>query len=161
MFSNLGNNSVIYLLDLKGEHKVHSGLIERVTLPRPKYNTFNPSMEMVVDIIAVIDGERREFKSVPNNAIADFGSEAFVLAENKEALNSYVTQLLQNSRNYIDGVEKHKKLVECYEAALHEINPSIKSGIENDKAIETMKQELAVLKEGMQQILASINKSEN
>lgn len=160
MFSNLGQNSVIYILDLKGERKVHSGLVERVSMPRPKYNTFNPSMEMVVDIIAVIDGERREFKSVPNNSIADFGADAFVIAENREALSSYVNQMLQNSRNYIEGVERHRKLIGCYEEAMQEMDPELKSSKEKDKAIESMRDEIAVLKEGMQKLLASINKGE-
>ena len=81
MFSNLSPNSILYVLDLNSSPKVLSGPIERVSIPRPKYNTFNPNMEMIVDIIATINGERREFKGVPNGAIANFGTDAFVLAE--------------------------------------------------------------------------------
>lgn len=94
MFSNLSQNSILYILDLKNSPKVVSGPIERVSLPRPKYNTFNPNMEMVIDIVAVIQGERREFKGVPNGSIANFGEDAFVLAESKDALNSYVSSML-------------------------------------------------------------------
>jgi len=49
-------------------------------------------MEMIVDVFATINGERREFKGVPNTSIANFGD--FVLAENKEALNSYINAML-------------------------------------------------------------------
>jgi len=94
MFSNLSQNSILYVLDLNSTPKVLSGPIERVSLPRPKYNTFNPNMEMIVDIIATINGERREFKGVPNSSIANFGDSAFVLAENKESLNSYINAML-------------------------------------------------------------------
>jgi hypothetical protein len=94
MFSNLSQNSILYILDLKNSPKVVSGPIERVSLPRPKYNTFNPNMEMVIDIVAIIQGERREFKGVPNGSIANFGEDAFVLAESKDALNSYVSSML-------------------------------------------------------------------
>lgn len=94
MFSNLSQNSILYILDLKNSPKVVSGPIERVSLPRPKYNTFNPNMEMVIDIVAIIQGERREFKGVPNGSIANFGEDAFVLAESKEVLNSYVSSML-------------------------------------------------------------------
>jgi hypothetical protein len=107
MFSNLSQNSILYVLDLNSTPKVLSGPIERVSIPRPKYNTFNPNMEMIVDIIATINGERREFKGVPNSSIANFGDTAFVLAENKEALNSYINAMLQNSRSVIESVEKH------------------------------------------------------
>lgn len=94
MFSNLSQNSILYVLDLNNSPKILSGPIERVSIPRPKYSTFNPTMEMVVDIVASINGERREFKGVPNTTIADFGEDAFVLAENRDALNSYVNSML-------------------------------------------------------------------
>jgi hypothetical protein len=51
-------------------------------------------MEMVVDITATINGEKREFKGVPHGSIANFGNDAFVLAENREALNSYINSML-------------------------------------------------------------------
>lgn len=127
MFSNLSPNSILYVLDLNSSPKVLSGPIERVSIPRPKYNTFNPNMEMIVDITATINGERREFKGVPNGAIANFGTDAFVLAENKESLNSYINAMIQNSKSIIESVEKHKTLLSNYEEALTELNPSIKA----------------------------------
>lgn len=133
MFSNLSQNSILYILDLHNNPKVLSGPVERVSLPRPKYNTFNPNMEMIVDIFATVNGERREFKGVPNSAIANFGN--FVLAESKESLNSYVTSMLQNSKSILESVDKHQKLVEEYEDALLELNPDKKANKEKDIAI--------------------------
>lgn len=147
MFSNLSQNSILYVLDLNSTPKVLSGPIERVTIPRPKYNTFNPNMEMVVDIFATINGERREFKGVPNGSIANFGDTAFVLAENKESLNSYINAMLQNSRSIIDSVEKHQTLINNYEEALAELNPDIKADKEKDKAIQNLQNQVAELKD--------------
>ena len=156
MFSNLSPNSILYVLDLNSSPKVLSGPIERVSIPRPKYNTFNPNMEMIVDIIATINGERREFKGVPNGAIANFGTDAFVLAENKEALNSYINAMIQNSKSIIESVEKHKALVSNYEEALTELNPSIKADKEKDKAIQSLQSQVAELKD----MLLSMTKAE-
>ena len=156
MFSNLSQNSILYILDLRSNPKILSGPIERISIPRPKYNTFNPNMEMVVDIVANINGERREFKGVPNNTIADFGEDAFVLAESKDVLNSYVHSMLQNSKNIINSVEKHQTLIEQYEEAIQELNPDIKVSMENDKAIKDLKEEISELK----QMIASMAKSE-
>ena len=156
MFSNLSPNSILYVLDLNSSPKVLSGPIERVSIPRPKYNTFNPNMEMIVDIIATINGERREFKGVPNGAIANFGTDAFVLAENKESLNSYINAMIQNSKSIIESVEKHKTLVSNYEEALTELNPSIKADKEKDKAIQSLQSQVAELKD----MLLSMTKAE-
>lgn len=146
MFSNLSQNSILYVLDLQNNPKVLNGPVERVSLPRPKYNTFNPNMEMVVDIFATINGEKREFKGVPNGSIANFGDNAFILAENKEALNSYINAMLQNSRSILNSVDKHQKLINDYEEALQELNPSIKADKEKDKAIQTLQDQVAELK---------------
>jgi len=114
-------------------------------------------MEMVVDIVATVNGERREFKGVPNGAIANFGTDAFILAESKEALNSYINAMLQNSKSVLENVEKHKKLVVDYEEALQELNPSLKADKEKDKAIHDLQDQVATLQNGMQQLLAMMN----
>lgn len=160
MFSNLSQNSILYVLDINNSPKVLSGPVERVTIPRPKYNTFNPNMEMVVDITATVNGERREFKGVPNGSLANFGDDAFVLAENKDVLNSYVSAMLQNSRSVVNSIEKHQKLITEYEEALQELNPDIKASKENDKAIQSLQDQVNALQQGMQQMLAIMTKNE-
>ena len=154
MFSNLTPNSILYVLDLNNKTKILSGPIESVSLPRPKYNTFNPNMEMIVDIVATIAGERREFKGVPNTSIANFGDTAFVLAENKEVLSSYITSMLQNSKSIVSSVDKHKKLIEDYELALGELNPAIK----DNKAIESLQSQVNTLQDSIKVLLEKLNK---
>ena len=136
MFSNLSQNSILYVLDINNSPKVLSGPVERVTMPRPKYNTFNPNMEMVVDIFATINGERREFKG---------------------ALNSYINAMMQNSKSILDSVEKHQKLLVNYEEALSELNPDIKADKEKDKAIQNLQSQVAELKD----MLLKMNRREN
>ena len=157
MFSNLSQNSILYVLDINGSPKILSGPIEKITMPRPKYNSFNPAMEMVVDITATLNGERREFKGVPNGSIADFGNDSFVLAENKDALTSYINAMLQNSRGILNSVEKHQSLINNYEDALQELNPSLKADKEKDKAIQTLQDQVSELK---QMLIMMTNKGE-
>ena len=161
MFSNLSQNSILYILDLNNDPKILTGPVERVSLPRPKYNTFNPNMEMIVDITATINGERREFKGVPNSTIANFGTDAFILAESQEALNSYITSMLQNSKNILNSVPKHEKLVSQYETALQELNPSMKADAEKDKAIQSLQSEVASLKGSIKQLLEKLDANAN
>ena len=153
MFSNLTPNSILYVLDLNSTPKVLSGPVEYISVPQPKYNTLNTNMEMVVDITATIAGERREFKSVPNGSIANFGDAAFILAENKDILNSYITSMLQNSRSIINSVEKHQKLITNYEAALEELNPSVKS----DSKIQDLQDKVNMLQSSMEKLLEKLN----
>lgn len=157
MFSNLSQNSVLYIFDANSNPKITNATIERVSIPRPKYNTFNPNMEMIVDIVAIVNNERREFKGVPNAAVANFGEESFTLAENKDVLASYITSMLQNSKTIIESVPKHERLIDSYEEALQELNPSIKS----DKEIQSLQAQVAALQNGMNKLLEKLENTNN
>lgn len=147
MFSNLTQNSVLYVWDLNNTPKILQGTIDRVSLPRPRYKNFNSTLESIVDIIATINGEKREFKDVPNNAIADFGENSFVLAENKEVLNAYINSKLQNAKGMIENAKKEELKLPMYEESLEELNPSIKYEKEKDKVISSLQDQIKELKD--------------
>lgn len=159
MFSNLSQNSILYIFDVNGESKILTGPVERVSPPKPKYNTFNPNMEMVVDITATVNGERREFKGVPNTSIANFGSESFILADSRESMNAYIQSMLQTSRNVLSSMEKHEKLVGVYEKALQELNPSVQSK-ENEEVIKDLKAQMEEMKSMLRAMVGNQTKKE-
>lgn len=148
MFSNLSQGSILYGLETKDTLKVFTAPITSVSLPRPllTQNTFGQLPQTVVDIVATVNGEKREFKQVPGNtSIANFGQDAFILADNKESLNSYIESMLQNSRNIVASVDKHKALISQYEAAYKELNPSIIMN-NDDSAVKALREEVNELK---------------
>ena len=158
MFSNLSKGSVLYGLDTRGEVKLFTASIERVSIPMPKYmqNTFGQLPETVVDIVAMVDGEKKEFKQVPsNNAIADFGPDAFVLADNKDSLVNYVNSLLQTSRNIVNSVDKHKSLITQYEKVLSDINPA-----SSDVAVKELREQVGSLQNQLAEALALLKKKQ-
>jgi len=156
MFTNLSQNSVLYILETKDEPRLTSGIVTGLSLPRPQYATFGQGMlDTVIDISATVDGERREFKRVPcNTSIANFGPDAFVLADSKEAMISHVSAALQTSKNIIDGYDRNVKLIPMYESILEELNPTLKADREKDRAIQSLKSEMSELK----QLLLSLTK---
>ena len=150
MFANLSQNSILYILEVKDKPKLSTGTVNTVSLPlpRPQYATFGQMMETVVDITATVDGEKREFKRVPSNtSIANFGPESFILADSKEAMNSHISTALQNSKNIVESVNKHKQLITDYEELLEELNPNLKADREKDRAIQTLQDQVSELKQ--------------
>ena len=127
--------------------------VESVSMPRPKYvqNTFGQLPEMVVDIVANINGERREFKQVPsNNAIADFGPDTFVLSDSKDSLMNYVSSMLQSSKNIVNSVEKHKSLITQYEKVIADLNPASV----NENAVKELRGQVENMQSQMGEILS-------
>lgn len=62
-------------------------------------------------------------------------------------MSSHVSELLHNSRNIVDGYEKHKQLIPQYESILEELNPTLKAEKEKDRVIQTLKDEVLELKQ--------------
>ena len=161
MFSNLAQGSILYGIETKDELKVFTAPITSVSLPRPllTQNTFGQIPPTVVDITATVNGEKREFKQVPGNTtIANFGQDAFILADSKESLNSYIESMLQNSKNIVNSIDKHKTLITQYEKVYKELNPNI--SINNNGDVEALKNEVSELKAQIKELIA-LSKSGN
>jgi len=164
MFSNLSAGSVLYVLDTRSKLKLTSGQINSVSLPRPKRAVFNPTapygqnIETVIDIVATINGERREFREVPSTAtIANFGSDAFILADSREAMLSQVNTMLQNSQSIISDIDKHKNIVKDCKEILIELNPSLAAEAQRDNAISTLQGQVDMLSKQLGQLLSTFN----
>lgn len=167
MFSNLTKGSIIYGLETKDSIKPFTALITNVSLPRSNFNnsTFGQFPETVVDITATVNGENREFKRVPgNSSIANFGSDAFLLADSKETINAYINSMLQNSRNIVSSVPKHETLISEYSEAYSFFNPEFANKID-DKTTAELRGEIKDIKSQIGEIFAfikggNINKAE-
>ena len=153
MFSNLSKGSVLYGLDTKGEVRMFTATVESVTLPRPKYvqNTFGQLPEMVLDIVANVNGERKEYKEVPtNNVIADFGPDTFVLSDSRDSLMNYVRSQLQRSKDIVNSADKHKSLIPQYEQVLGELDPASA----NDNAVKELRGQVENMQSQVQEMLS-------
>ena len=156
MFSNLSKGSVLYGLDNKKDTHF-TAVVDMVTLPYSKnqHPTFGQLPEMVVDIVANVNGDRKEFKQVPcNNAIADFGPDALVLADSKDSLSNYVRSLRQTSKNIVDSYPVHKERIPKYDKILQELNPELV----NDSVIKELKEQVGSLQSQLAETLALLKK---
>jgi hypothetical protein len=153
MFSNLSKGSVLYGLDTKDRIKVFNATVDSVSIPRPRFmqNTFGQLPEMVLDIVATVNGERKEYKEIPvNNAIADFGPNTFVLSDSKDSLTNYLKAKLQESENIVNSRSMHEALIPQYKQALGELNPEIA----NDNAVKELRGQVQTMQNQLAEALA-------
>ncbi len=143
MFSSLRPGATLYILDKSGEPEVNIGYVETVSQPRPMYKTYNPAvtfgtnMQSVVDIAVKINGERKEIVGVPSNdAVHSYGD--YTVSETREGMISEIDYMLQNSKNIIDSIDQHKKIVASCEAILKKLNPVYAKEQQRDTAIEDL-----------------------
>lgn len=154
MFSALRQGSTLYILDKTNDPEIKIGNIESVTLPRPMYNTYNPAvsfgtnMQTVVDITAKVGDEKILFECVPSN-LSMHSNGNTVISENRESMIQEVDSLLQNSKQILDNVDKHKTIVASCEGILRELNPVYAKEQDRDAAIDDLTKQV----NGMQTVL--------
>ena len=143
MFSALRPGSAIYLLDKSEEPNVKIGYVENVSQPRPMYKTYNPAvsfgtnMQTVVDIAVKINNEKKDIIGVPSNSVIhSYGD--YVISETREAMISEVDAMLQHSKDIIESIDQHKKVITSCENILKELNPVYAKEQERDSAIEDL-----------------------
>lgn len=159
MFSTLSKGSVLYGLDRRDKVKWFTASIEAIN---PTYSKTSPNMfgqmpELRLDIIANINGEKRTFQQVPsNNAIADFGENLFVIADNKDSLFNYTKKLLNDSEEIIKSYPFHKERIPQYKEVLNEIMP----GSADTGEVKELRNEVSTLKSQLAEVI-NLLKAEN
>lgn len=160
MFSNLSNGSVLYGIDRRGEMKWFTGSVERITpsINQPYKANFGQFPSLSLDIIASINGEQKEFKQVPSNdIIADFGQNAFIIADNKDSLCNYVKTLLKQSEDVVNSVDVHKARIPQYKSILNELMP----GVSNATEVKELKEQVNTLQSQLSEALTLLKQRTN
>lgn len=173
MFSALRQGTAVYVLDKTEEPKVKIGYVESVTQPRPMYKTYDPTvsfgtnMQTVVDLSVKFGNEKKDFVGLPSTStIHAFGD--YVVSETREAMISEVDAMLQRSKDILDSIDNHKKIIASCESILKELNPVYAREQERDSAIvdltnkvNTMSDEFTSIKDSLSMIQNILSKSNN
>lgn len=139
MFQANRQGNLFYILEKGEELKLKIGQVVSVSNPQPKYAsqfnvpTFGQS-EMMVDIRVKIDEETMEFKQLNANAsIANSGN--VIVSDSKEAMSAEVEGLLRTSKQIIESIPYHEKVVISCDAILRELNPQFAKEKEQEEKI--------------------------
>lgn len=140
MFQGLRTNSTFYILEKGEDLGLKIGQVVSVSNPQPKYNQFTQptaygqQQEMFVDVKVKVGEETMEFKQLNANLnIANSGN--VVVSDSKEAMSAEVEGLLRNSRQIIESVPYHEKVMVSCDAMLRELNPQFAKEKEQEEKI--------------------------
>ena len=140
MFSGVRQNTPFYILEKGEDISLKIGQVVSVSNPQPKYNqfgtapTFTAQPEMVVDVKVKVGEDAMEFKQLNANMnIANSGN--VVVSDSKEAMSAEVEGLLRTSKQIIESVPFHEKVITSCDAMLRELNPQFAKEKEQEEKI--------------------------
>lgn len=158
MFSNLRQNSQIYILHKDTTPYIEIGSVVSVSQPVPKFpvtNFMNPQ-ELIVDIVVKVNDNNITFQKLPANLdIADQGisTGAIVITTSKEAMNSEVDSLRQKSLGIINSIDYHRKVIENCEVLLQQLNPEFAEKQAQQKDISMLKEQMEEMSKTMTSLM--------
>lgn len=119
------------------------GYVERVSIPHPMYQNYNPTvsfganLQTAVDITVKIGNDRKEFVGVPSTSVIHAYGD-YVLSESKDSMIQEVSTMLENSKSIIANVDQHKSNITACEKILKELNPVYAKESERDEVIDNI-----------------------
>jgi hypothetical protein len=162
MFSALRQNSLFYILEKTDNPTLKVGNVVSVSNPTPKFSSsYIPAAnqyDMVVDVVVKVGDEELKFEKLPSNlSIANFGTSGIVVSESKEAMNAEVEAMLRSSRQIVDSIPYHEKVISACDGMLRELNPQFAKEKEQEEKIGFLEKKM----NGMEGTLSDIREMLN
>ena len=146
MFQGVRPSSLFYILEKGEDIKLKTGQVVSVSNPQPKFNPLPITQpygqsEMVVDIKVKVGEDTLEFKQLgATQTIANSGN--VVVSDSREAMSAEVEGLLRTSRQIIDSVPYHEKMLASCDSMLRELNPSFAKEKEQEEKIGALEERM-------------------
>lgn len=159
MFQSVRPNSQLYVLHKGDNLRLEIGVVSNTPIPKPKYAvppTFGQPQEMVVDIIAKINGQSVNYNSLPSQAdIADSSTngELITVSDNKEAMNAELLGLKQKSLDIINSTDYHKQLIESCDKILSDLNPEFAEKQAQKEEIDNLKNQVNEMSTSIKELM--------
>lgn len=157
MFSGIRQGNLFYILEKGEDLNLKIGQVISVSNPQPKYNQFNTTNafsqpEMVVDVKVKVGEESLDFKQLNANMnIANSGN--VVVSDSKEAMSAEVESLLRNSKQIIESVPYHERVVSSCDVMLRELNPQFAKEKEQEEKIGALEQRMGHIDGKLEKVL--------
>ena len=149
MFQGLTQGGTISVL-YRNIPKVADGKVLSVNTHLPQYNPQQPLAMMngpVTDITVQVGSDTIPFVGLPaNGVVANFPDKGYFISTDKAAILREIESMIATSRQILESVPAHQKLVSDCEALLLELNPEKKKEAEQAKEMSDLRSEIAELK---------------
>lgn len=147
MFQGVRQNNLFYILEKGDNLNLKIGQVVSVSNPQPKYPPFSTTPtyttppEMVVDIKVKVGEEILEFKQLGcNQSLANSGN--VIVSDNKESMVAEVEGLLRTSKQIIESLPYHEKVVVSCDTILRELNPQFAKEKEQEEKISELQERM-------------------
>ena len=150
MFQGLSQGATISVL-YKNIPRVADGRVISVNTHMPTYNPQQPMAMMngpVTDISVQVGDDTIPFAGLPaNGVVANFPEKGLFIATDRSAVLREIEAMAMASRQVLDSVPAHQKMLKDCESLLIDLNPEKKKEAQQAQEMSVLRGEVAELKE--------------
>ena len=145
MFQSLSQGVIIPIL-YKNEPRVVDGKIVSVNTHMPTYNPTQPMAMLngpVTDITVQVGNDTIPFAGLPaNGVVANFPDKGLFISTDRTAVLREIEAMASASKQALEQVPAHQKMVESCEALLIQLQPERQKEAQQAQEIESLKTQL-------------------
>lgn len=149
MFQNMTQGATLSVL-YRNIPRVADGKVVAVNTHLPQFNPQQPMAMMngpVTDITVQVGNDTIPFAGLPaNGVVANFPDKGIFIATERAAVLREVEAMAAASKQILESVPAHQKMVQDCEALLIELNPDRKKEAQQTQEMNAMRGEIAELK---------------
>ena len=155
MFGGLRQGSLLYVLDKTANGaKLRIAQVDNISNPTPRYGQmaqYGGGTDMVVDVRARVGEEAMEFKQLSYaQSIANSGS--MVICDSKEVMSAEVDALMRTSKQVLESITYHEKVLADCEAMMRELNPQLAKEKEQEEKIDALESKMGNIEGALNKI---------
>lgn len=145
MFSNLGQNSIFYILDKNNKPVLKIGKVTKATITPQSYGLTNQSMDITVDV----NGNTYEFQKIPANLSIVSPSTGIVISDNPEDMTKEYEMMVKTSQQIIDSIEYHQSIIDSKDEIMSALNPRFAKEKEQENKIIALENKVTNIEQGI------------
>lgn len=149
MFQSLTQGATISVL-YRNTPRVADGKILSVNTHLPQFNPQQPMAMMsgpVTDITVQVGSDTIPFAGLPaNGMVANFPDKGLFISTDRTAILREIEAMAAASKQVLESVPAHQKMVQDCEALLVELNPDRRKEAQQTQEMNAMRGEIAELK---------------
>ncbi len=154
MFSNLGQNSVFYILDKNTKPVLKVGKVVKANTNPQYYGLSNQEIDISVDV----NGDTYEFKKIPANLSIVSPSQGIVISDNSEDMTKEFETMVNISQQTIDSIDYHRGVIDSKDSILSILNPRFAKEKEQENKFNALENRVGSMEQGIDDIKTMLSK---
>lgn len=156
MFSNLRQGSYFYILDKSSEPTIQIGTVQNINSPG-----FTPYANSL-DISVKVGNEILDFKQLPTAmSVATYNNGNTIVSDSREFMSTEVENMIKNSKEILESIPYHEKIIENSEEILKQLNPQFAKQKDQEDKINNLETKVGGIESKLDNIAALLTKALN